>query len=71
MWHACRDFCERAFKRAGMPIHWEGQPGLTETGVVAEGDMAGKTVVRVNAKYFRHAEVHSTCPVFNITRLIL
>ncbi|BDA47036.1 GDP-mannose 4,6-dehydratase [Coccomyxa sp. Obi] len=52
-----RDFCERAFKRAGMPIRWEGKPGLTETGVVAEGEMAGKTVVRVNAKYFRPAEV--------------
>ncbi len=42
-----------------MRIRWEGKPGLTEIGVVAEGEMAGKTVVRVNAKYFRPAEV---CP---------
>lgn len=54
-----RDFCERAFKRAGLPIHWEGKPGLTETGVVSEGELAGKIVVRVNAKYFRPAEVLS------------
>ncbi len=55
----CRDFAERAFARAGMPIRWEGKPGLTETGVVAEGELAGKTVVRVNAKYFRPAEVRA------------
>lgn len=46
-----------------MPIRWEGKPGLTETGVVAEGEMAGKTVVRVNAKYFRPAEVRSASPL--------
>ncbi len=47
-----------------MPITWEGKPGLTETGVVAEGEMAGKTVVRVNAKYFRPAEVRSASPIY-------
>ena len=59
---ACRDFAERAFARAGLPIRWEGKPGLTETGVVAEGELAGKVVVRVNAKYFRPAEVRAHVP---------
>jgi GDP-D-mannose dehydratase len=40
-----------------MPIRWEGKPGLTETGVVTEGELAGRVVVRVSAKYFRPAEV--------------
>lgn len=40
-----------------MPIHWEGKPGLTETGVVSSGELKGKVVVRVSAKYFRPAEV--------------
>ena len=47
-----------AFTHAGMPLRWEGKAGtLTETGIVASGELKGRTVIRVNAKYFRPAEV--------------
>lgn len=48
-----RDFVTMAFKAAAMPIDWRGS-GPDETGV----DMAnGKTVVRINRKFHRPAEV--------------
>lgn len=48
-----RDFVAMAFKAAAMPIDWLGS-GPDETGV----DMAnGKTVVRINRKFHRPAEV--------------
>ncbi len=57
---ACRKFAELAFARAGIPIRWEGPVGVTETGVISEGDREGQVVVRISPKYFRPAEV-STC----------
>lgn len=55
---ARREFAQMAFTHAGMPLRWEGKAGtLTETGVVASGELKGRTVIRVNAKYFRPAEV--------------
>ena len=57
---ARREFAQMAFTHAGMPLRWEGKAGtLTETGVVASGELKGRTVIRVNAKYFRPAEVSS------------
>jgi GDPmannose 4,6-dehydratase len=48
-----RDFCTMAFKAAGIAVEWRGH-GLDETAV----DMAsGKTVVRINKKFYRPAEV--------------
>ena len=46
--------------RAGMPIHWEGPPGVTEVGVVSEGERKGQAVVRISPKYFRPSEVNSS-----------
>ncbi|CAL5224100.1 g6729 [Coccomyxa viridis] len=52
-----RKFAELAFARAGIPIRWEGPPGVTETGVISEGERAGQVVVRISPKYFRPSEV--------------
>ena len=48
-----RDFASMAFKGAGIAVDWRGK-GLEETGVDAA---TGKTVVRVNPKFYRPAEV--------------
>lgn len=50
--HSVREFCELAFELGGMPIKWQGD-GLGETGV----DRSGKTLVRIDPRYFRPAEV--------------
>lgn len=50
--HSVREFCELAFGLAGMPITWRGE-GLKEVGVDAEGHER----VRIDARYFRPAEV--------------
>ena len=46
-----------AFKRAGMPMRWEGPPGVNEMGVVSEGERAGQVVVRISPRFFRPSEV--------------
>ena len=48
-----RDFAEAAFSCIGMKIHWQGS-GENETGI---DENSGKTVVRVNPKFYRPAEV--------------
>jgi len=48
-----REFVETAFKHAGIEIKWQGS-GINETGIDAA---TGKTVVKVNKKFFRPAEV--------------
>jgi GDPmannose 4,6-dehydratase len=48
-----RDFVTMAFKAAGMQLEWRGQ-GESETAVDAA---TGKTLVRVNPKFYRPAEV--------------
>jgi GDPmannose 4,6-dehydratase len=50
--HSVREFVERAFAAAGHTISWRGK-GADEIGVNA----AGKTVVRVDPRYFRPTEV--------------
>ena len=50
--HSVREFCELAFELAGMPITWRGE-GLKEIGV----DGNGRERVRIDARYFRPAEV--------------
>ncbi len=50
--HSVREFCELAFKLVGMPITWRGE-GLKEVGVDANGNER----VRIDARYFRPAEV--------------
>jgi GDPmannose 4,6-dehydratase len=63
--HSVRDFVERAAARIGVTLEWRGK-GLEEEGVVmlVEGDEApgitvGGTIVRVDPRYFRPAEVET------------
>ncbi len=51
--HSVREFVERAFACIGVTIGWSGA-GSAETGVDA---ISGKTLVRVDPRYFRPAEV--------------
>jgi GDPmannose 4,6-dehydratase len=53
--HSVREFCECAFSHAGYDIAWEGR-GIEEKGIDRK---SGKTLVEVDAKYFRPAEVDS------------
>ena len=46
-------FCELAFKEAGISIRWEGE-GVDQKGI---DERTGKTLVEVDEKYFRPAEV--------------
>lgn len=48
-----RTFAEMVFARLGMPLQWQGA-GIDETGIDA---VTGKTVLRIDSKYFRPAEV--------------
>jgi GDPmannose 4,6-dehydratase len=51
--HTVREFVELAFKEAGISLRWEGS-GIDEKGICAE---TGKTLVEVDPRYFRPAEV--------------
>ena len=51
--HTVREFCERSFACAGITLAWEGE-GVDETGRCTK---TGKTLVRVDPRYFRPAEV--------------
>ena len=53
--YSVREFVEQAAPYFGMKIVWEGE-GLDEIGIDKN---TGKTVVRVNPKYFRPAEVET------------
>ncbi|MEW6458175.1 MAG: GDP-mannose 4,6-dehydratase [Bacillota bacterium] len=53
--HSVREFCELAFREAGMDLEWHGQ-GLDEVGV-----WNGRVVVCVDTRYFRPTEVESLC----------
>jgi GDPmannose 4,6-dehydratase len=48
-----RDFITMAFAEAGLPIHWEGA-GIDEKGL---SDADGRTLIEIDRKYFRPAEV--------------
>ncbi len=62
-----REFVEKAFSEIGATVTWRGE-GLAETGVIASVDSSGfatsgrfiepgQTVVRIDPRYFRPAEV--------------
>ncbi len=51
--HSVREFVEKVFAMLDMPIRWKGE-GLDECGINAN---TGATVVRIDARYFRPAEV--------------
>ncbi len=59
--HSVRDFVNAAAKELKVEIDWQGE-GINETGTVASADQAelvGKTIVRVDPRYFRPTEVES------------
>ena len=51
--HTVREFCELAFKEAGINIRWEGQ-GVHEKGIDAQ---TNRVLIEVDPKYFRPCEV--------------
>jgi GDPmannose 4,6-dehydratase len=51
--HAVREFVGKAFGALGITVEWKGS-GVDETGVCKK---TGKTIVRVDPKYFRPTEV--------------
>ena len=57
-YHTVREFATLAFKAAGVEIKFEGE-GVDEKGICVSGpeNLIGKTLVAVNPKYFRPAEV--------------
>jgi GDPmannose 4,6-dehydratase len=50
--HTVREFCDLAFAEVGLPITWKGE-GVNEVGVASDG----RTLVRVDERYFRPTEV--------------
>ena len=64
-YHTVREFCTLAFKEAGIELKWEGE-GVNEKGICVTDNrhsrpgresLEGKTLVEVDSKYFRPAEV--------------
>ena len=68
-YHTVRDFCTLAFKEVGIELKWEGD-GVKEKGICIKdnremvngkrstvNNLEGKTLVEVDPKYFRPAEV--------------
>lgn len=51
--HTVREFCEKAFRCAGIELAWKGE-GVEETGICIE---TGKVLVKVDPRYFRPTEV--------------
>ena len=52
--HSVREFCERAFARAGLPLDWQGE-GIDEKGL----DGRGRVRVEIDPEFFRPAEVEA------------
>ncbi len=53
--HSVRDFCQNVFQELGIEIEWKGE-GKEEVGV---DKSSGKTLIEIDANYFRPAEVDS------------
>ena len=51
--HTVREFCERAFARAGWSLEWRGE-GTAEKGVDRK---SGRVLVEIDPPYFRPTEV--------------
>jgi GDPmannose 4,6-dehydratase len=50
--HSVREFCEKAFAQAGLPLTWSGK-GVDEVGIGPDG----RRLVRIDPEFFRPAEV--------------
>ena len=53
--HSVREFTEKAFREAGIELHWEGS-GINERGI---DQATGRVLVEVDPQYFRPAEVET------------
>jgi GDPmannose 4,6-dehydratase len=53
--HSVREFCELAFQEIGVTVEWKGK-GKHEKGIDKK---TGKTIIEIDPKYFRPAEVNS------------
>ena len=53
--YSVKDFCELSFKELGIDISWSGK-GVDEKGI---DNKTGNTIIEVDTKYFRPAEVDS------------
>ena len=51
--HSVREFVEKAFKEAGIVISWEG----SGVGEVGKESHTGKTLIKIDPRYFRPTEV--------------
>ena len=51
--HTVREFVELSFKALGIDVKWQGE-GVDEIGIDAA---TGKTIVKINPKFYRPAEV--------------
>lgn len=51
--HTVREFCDHAFKEAGVELEWQGE-GVDEKGICKE---TGNVIIEVDPRYFRPAEV--------------
>lgn len=51
--HSVREFCEIAFKKAGIELEWQGE-GVEEKGIDKK---TSKVIVEVNPKFFRPSEI--------------
>ena len=59
--HSVREFCQLAFKEAGIQLEWRGS-GIEEVGVVASSAKSlpprpGDVVIAIDQRYFRPKEV--------------
>jgi len=62
--HSVREFCEVAFREAGMEIEWKGS-GKDEVGILIQhpdnpsnkNPLTGKKVIQIDPRYFRPTEV--------------
>lgn len=65
--HSVRDFIEKAFGCVNMTLEWRGK-GLQETGVDSK---TGKTLVKIDSRYYRPTEVDSLCGDFSKAKNVL
>jgi GDPmannose 4,6-dehydratase len=55
--HSVREFCNLAFKEAGIDIEWHGE-GVNEKGICKK---TGNVIIEVDPEYFRPTEVEQLC----------
>lgn len=62
--HSVREFIEHAFNHVGITIEWKGS-GVNEKGIDTQ---TGKTLVRINPKFFRPGEVEQLLGDYSLAK---